>query len=188
MLRKRWYEGPKALETAGLVDRLVTDPGLLVAIKMGGPRRTPSAAAGHRGREERHGYSPPAGGAKAAEVAKKQQTEQDWMDVSSKLVDAWCKRLYAAAQAKEKADGQVGRVGRRHGRPKLPEGFELGPEATVKAAYHLSWPDDAPPEIAKLDLGLLDVYYVRAEESNQIKKLKSFYAAAGENSNGRMRG
>ena len=52
----------------------------------------------------------------------------------------------------------------------------MGPEATIKAAYHLSWPDDAPPEIAKLDLGLLEVYYVRAEESNRIKKLKTFYA------------
>ena len=46
-LHKRWYEGPKALETAGLGDRLITDPGLLVAIKMGGPRE--ESAVGRRG-------------------------------------------------------------------------------------------------------------------------------------------
>ena len=176
-LHKRWYEGPKALETAGLGDRLITDPGLLVAIKMGGPREDPPSAAAGTPRAGRVGrpYSPPTGGGKAGEVAKKQQTKQDWMGVSSKLVDSWRKRLYAAAQAKAKAEAKAGGPADGAAAPKLPEGFELGPEATVKAAYHLSWPDDAPPEIAKLNLGLLEVYYVRAEESNTIKKLKNFY-------------
>ena len=98
------------------------------------------------------------------------------MDLSAKLVNSWRKRLYAAAQAKEKAAAHSGGQADDAAAPKLPDGFKLGSDATVKAAYHLSWPDDAPPEIAKLDLGPLDVYYVRAEESNRIKRLKNFYA------------
>jgi hypothetical protein len=176
ILRKRWYEGPKPLETAGLADRLITDPGLLVAIKMGGPRKdspstSPPAAAG----TGRRVNAPAGGGPRSAELKKKLDAEQGWMDLSAKLVDSWRKRLYAAAQAKEKAAAHSGGQADDAAAPKLPEGFELGPEATVKAAYHLSWPDDAPPEITKLDLGPLDVYYIRAEESNRIKKLKTFY-------------
>jgi len=171
LLRKRWDEGPKALETAGLTEKVITDPGLLTVVKMLPRRDTKSTARGTpRGRRPAA-----AGGSKIIEAAqKKQQTEQEWMDLSSKLVRAWCMRFHAATQARRKgeADSETGSTAPL----KLPEGFDLSPNARVIASYHLAWPDEAPPEIAKLNPGLLEVHYVRVEEVNKPWKATAYYS------------
>ena len=94
VLRKRLSDGPKGLEAQGLTDRVITDPGLLVLAKML-PRKDLASPQGRP-----RGWP----GGKPGETSKKQQAEQDWCVTTSKLVATWCKRFYAAARAKEKAD------------------------------------------------------------------------------------
>ncbi len=161
LLRKRWDEGPKALLSVGLADKIVTDPGMYTIIKMLYRKDSKSAK----------GTPPaPAGGTvnkRIAEAQKRQQMAQEWWDLSAKLAPLWCKRFYAAAQARQSADAGGGDASAQL---KLPKGFELSPNARVTASYHLSWPDQAPPEIAALKPGLLDIYYVRLEEAEHAPK------------------
>jgi|GEM_PF-2832969 len=171
LLRKRWNEGPKALETAGLTEKVVTDPGLLTLIKML-PRRDSKSTVRGTPRATR-----PTGGTinkRIEEAQKKQQTAEEWMDLSSKMVAVWCKRFHAATQARQKADAESETDSAAV--PRLPKGFELSPNARVTASFHLAWPDEAPPEIAKLNPGWLEVYYVRVEEVNKPRKATAYYS------------
>ena len=131
MLPQALVEGPKALETAGLLDRVVTDPGLLAMIKML-PRKesptTPQAADARQGgkttaasacrRRRRH--------REGRRGAEETQAEQDWMDVSAKLVAGWCKRFETATAAKEQSDC-VGQAGCRRERGQAAGRFRVGP-------------------------------------------------------------
>ncbi len=96
LLRKHWSDGPKALETAGLIDRAITDPGLLPIIKMSGKRKesdsTPRVmdAASRRGRGA--GPGSPGGGGRV-EAAQKTTTGAKGLDgrfrqVGCRLVQA----------------------------------------------------------------------------------------------------
>ncbi len=190
-LKSHWSEGPKALETAGILDRVCTDPGLLVTLKSNPRREAKSARSG--GRQGLAGSS--GGGPKFPEsLQKKVQAEQDWMELSSKLVAAWCKRLSAAAEAKVKhaptgantkarddhspegnrQDDEAGKAASED--VKLPAGFAMHPDAHVSAQFHLHWPASAPAELAKLKLDWLDVHYVRAVQRAKPKKATAYYA------------
>ena len=155
-LRKRWNDGPQALESAGLIDKVVTDPGLLVLVKMGKRKEAKQPKGGLGGpmggvqpRPGRQPVAPPVavpgrGGETAkATPQKKEQAEMDWMAASSRMVSALCKRFYAAAQARDKAAMEARKPILDLTNPKLPADFELSPEARVTAAYHLVWPEDA---------------------------------------------
>ena len=172
LLRKRWSDGPKALETAGLTENVVTDPGLLTLIKML-DRRDPKSTARGTPRATR-----PTGGTinkRIEEAQKKQQTAEEWMDLSSKMVAVWCKRFHAVTQARQKV-AEESETDSLTVPLKLPKGFELSPNARVTASFHLVWPDEAPPEIAKLTPGWLEVYYVRVEEVNRLRKATAYYS------------
>jgi len=184
-LLKHWNDGPKILETAGLFDRAVTDPALLVLVKMGprkdakspGTGRTPGAA-GSRGGKPGRPATGKAPSGKAADAAKssqrKEQAEQEWMAASSKLVLNVCKRFHAAAQAKENAAAEAGED--TEAAAKLPEGLELSKDAKAVGSYHIAWPEKAPEAIAELKPGMLEVHYVLAEETGKPKKVIAFYA------------
>ncbi len=178
-LHKHWSEGPETLKTLGLLDRVTTDPGFLVTLKLSGTRKDPPSAAlaGKSGRLN----NPPAAGKKATDAAKSQKAEQDWMDVSSKMVSAWMKRFHAAAQAKAKADRKSGKAAEEFDASKLPKGFELDDDARVTAFYRVAWPDEAPPELAKLDLGLLDVVLRPRGGIVQGEKAQNLLHPAGQN-------
>ncbi|MCD4726981.1 MAG: hypothetical protein K8R46_04935 [Pirellulales bacterium] len=171
LLRKRWSEGPKALETAGLTGNVVTDPGLLTLVKML-KRRYPKTSARGTPRAPR-----PTGGTinkRIEEARKEQQTAEEWMDLSSKMVAVWCNRFHAATQARQKAaeDSEIDSSAPL----KLPKGFELSSNARVTASFHLVWPDEAPPEIAKLNPGWLEVHYVRVEEVKKLRTATAYYS------------
>jgi hypothetical protein len=177
-LRKHWNEGPKALETADLANKMVTDPGLLVLLKMN-PRRSEAKPAarpsGSRGRPVR---SPPGGGSAAtAKIAaeKKEQAEKDWMSLSSKLVTAWCARFQAAAQARDKTEAEAGNPSSNVA-PKLPSEFEMANGAKVTTAYHLVWPAEVPAEMGSSKPSALEIYYIRVEETNKPKKAIGYYS------------
>jgi len=194
-LRKHSSDGPKALETAGLFDKVVTDPGLLVLVKML-PRkeakgaRAPADTLPRPGKSGRTPVTPPAGktGAtgKVAEAQKKQQAEQDWMTCSSKMVALWCKRFCAVAQAREKAAVESGKPAPDLAVAKLPGEFELDPDAKVTAAYHLVWPDDAPAALGNAKPGSLEIHYLRIEETGKPKRLIGFYKSQAKTTDVRM--
>ncbi len=171
LLRERWGDGPKALESAGLTGEIITDPGVLTVIKML-HRREPASYGGRAAIARR---PIPTGGSKLIEEArKKQQTGEEWMELSRQLIAAWCKRFHAAAQVAQEEEGESASGG--DAALKLPEGFELHPDARVVASYHLSWPAEAPAEVAALKPGLLEVYYVRVEQVSRPRKATAYYS------------
>jgi hypothetical protein len=144
---------------------VITDPGLLVLAKMLPRKELPSSQGRPRGWPN----------GKPGEITKKQQAEQDWCVTTSKLVATWCKRFYAAARAKEKADAASVNSLSRPSAAGLPEGFELSPDARVTAAYDLVWPEKASAELDHLVPAPLEIHYVRAEETGRLARVKSYY-------------
>ncbi len=178
-LRKHWNEGPKPLEAADAANKMVTDPGLLVLLKMF-PRKseTKTGARGPASRGGRAVRSPPNGAAAATgkmTPEKKEQAEKDWMAFSSKLVTAWCARFQAAAQARDKAEAEAGNSS-TGAASKLPSEFEMANGAKVTTAYHLVWPAEVPAELANAKPSALELYYLRVEETNKPKKAIGYYA------------
>jgi len=190
VFRKHWDEGPKSLENEGWLDRLTTDPGLLVLVKMN-PRKEPKVnrtLPGGRPPDVPE-LAPESGSgrssARAAKLAearrqaeqKKEQEEQaklDWMSVSSKLVQFWCQRLYGLALIRQKKasaanhplDGST---------PKPPENLDVEPYAKIVASYHLDWPEQLPPDLTSAKPGVLKVHYLRTECRGKPKKTVAFY-------------
>jgi hypothetical protein len=180
MLKKHWYEGPKTLETAGLIDKVIADPGLLPIIKMWPRKESPSTtkasdpAASRRGRAAPP-VAAPGGGGRGEAAKKKQEAEQDWMDISAKLASGWCKRFGAATSAKESGEASDKPAG-DDGEAKLPEGFELAHAAEVVASHRVVLPGAAPAGFSQAQPSTLEVYYVRAKESAKPKKVIAYYS------------
>ncbi|MEN6449745.1 MAG: hypothetical protein ABFC96_04560 [Thermoguttaceae bacterium] len=156
-LNAKTADEPTPLETAGLIDKVVTDPALLVSIKLlrreAGFGRTSSRANVDKSKAEK------------------------WTAFTQKMVESWCKRFAAAAQAKEDK-----KEGNGDATPSLPTGWKLGADATVKASHHLAWPEQAPPELAKLNPGFLSIHYLRIEENGKPKRVTDHYTRqAGAN-------
>jgi hypothetical protein len=174
LLKKRWLDGSGALEAAGFPDRVMTDPGFLVLVKML-PRKD-------RGGTQYAAPSPPARGNPAGGAAetirpavKKAMAEQSWMNVSTKLVSAWRKWFQAAALEKKKAEESWG-LEAQAGTPELPSDFVLNTGAKVIAAYHVVWPKDAPAGLTIPKPSLLEIHYLYIEETNTPKKSVNYYA------------
>ena len=180
-LRKHWDDGTTALEAAGLVDRVVTDPALLVLVKMlprkGSLSQTQSPMGGlpRSTRTGRDGHSNGTG--KIAEaVQKKQQSQQDWLNVSFKLTSDWCKRFHTAALNQGKTDSVMGAMGRAPTAPKLPNNFTLDPDARITVSHHAVWPEAAPKELSDSKPSPLEIHYLCIEEINTQKKAVGFYS------------
>ena len=181
LLKKRWLDGPEALGTASLADR-VTDPGLLVLVKLTTSRREAKTGGGAISVGPRGGprsrTMPGGGNGRPGEglnpAQKKEKAEQDWMTVSSSLVTAWCKRFQAIAQAKEKALAESGNLAADVA-PKLPADFDLDAGARVISSCRVVWPQEGPPGMSDQKPSPLEVHYIRAEETGKPKKVLSFY-------------
>ena len=174
LLRKRWNDGPEALEAIGLTNGLITDPGLLVLVKML-PRREVQDASrvsvGTPYRGARNGRADDT----LSPAQKRAQAQQGWMTVSSDLVSVWCARFHALVLAKKKALAERGNLAREPA-IELPDGFALDDGATVLAAHHVVWPDEIPTEMSDPKPSLLKVYYLRAMETGTLKRTIGFYS------------
>jgi hypothetical protein len=191
MLKKRAGDGPQPLEAAGWSDKVLTDPGLLVIMKLL-PRSktlktapisgtTPAAAPTRTGRypTTRRPTGADASGTGAqptrTEAAqKKEQSETEWLTTLSKMVDAWCNRFADAAQAQKKADRRGQKVLEQ--RPTRLDEFEIPQDAKnlkdvkIIAAYQLNWPDKAPGDLGKVKLAGLKIQYFRFQLTGMLKK------------------
>jgi hypothetical protein len=179
-LRKHREEGPKALETAGLIDRVFCDPGLLAVIKslprrvplashVGGPARTPPV------NPRTKPGTPSRPGAPAVKVSK-QLSEEDWMLTCGSLARAICHRLEASVRAKIAAGKKAGQLVDFHdAAAKRP--IELHADKHVVAEYHLDWPDGLSnkDKLAGLPLDPMTIHYVRIEERGKLHALEGYY-------------
>jgi hypothetical protein len=108
-------------------------------------------------------------GSRGETASKIQEAEEDWMEMSAALVRGWCKQLSAVAAAKPKSGTLA----------KPPGGAEadqlLAHGANVVASYRVSLPNEAPAGFSKAACNVLELSYVRAEESNKLKKAISYY-------------
>jgi hypothetical protein len=186
---KHWYEGPKGLEAAGAIDQMLADPALLVILKK--LKRTESQST-PRASETSVGKTPPtrstrsgpAAGSPSGPAQKRAQAEKDWMDVSAKLVSAWCKRLEATATKPKDADAEKGEESDKsaadEARVKLPGGFELNRGAKAVASHSIVLPDGVPSGFSAARPDALRLYYVRAEETSKPKNaIKHYKSQAG---------
>ncbi|MBN2580240.1 MAG: hypothetical protein JXB10_14720 [Pirellulales bacterium] len=169
LLKKRGLDGPQSLEAAGLTDRVVTDPGMLVLVKLQ-PRKDRQGVQGGRP----GGYYPPPnyggpGGDRVDPQQKRQQAEQEWFNVSLRLLNSWRARFYATARAQEKA----ARKGEPFGEsaPEKPEDVELPEGSKIESAFQLNWPEKAPKELAPAVPGRLKIQYFRVETEGKIKRI-----------------
>ena len=169
LLRKRWQDGPDTLEKLGFPDQIMTDPGLLVLVKML-PRRdhgdTVSRAAPQPARARP--------GTRSAE--KRALAEQAWMNVSKDLVTAWRKRFQAAALAKKQEEEDWGLAAQEATPTPLPSNFTLNSPAKVIASYHAIWPEETPAGLSIENPSMLEIHYLYIEETNIPKKTVSYYA------------
>ncbi len=193
-LKKRSDEGTKVLETAGLTGQIVTDPGLLVLVKRLPRKASPSMSQGLEGWGTRGAGRGGAGmrsgmgvtNSRLSDAAqKKQQTDQEWMELSAKLVSTWCKRFQAATTPKH--DGAEGSnqpdeednpdkpAEEATMRADLPSGFALAPAAKVIASHHVTLPNASPADFTQVQPDTLEVYYVRAEEAAKPKNAIRYY-------------
>jgi hypothetical protein len=182
MLKKRAGDGPKKLEETGWNEKVLTDPGLLVLIKL--LPRSPAvkkaavagAAATTSSTPQRGGrYSPTGSQTSATEAAqKKAQAELDWLTTLSKMVDFWSKRFTDAGLAQKKAELRGEKVLEQ--RPTRLDEFEIPQDAKnlkdvkIIAAYQLNWPDKAPADLGKIKLAGLKIQFFRLQLNGMLHK------------------
>jgi len=145
-LSANFSDGPKGLESAGLPKTLMTDPGLLPAVKMLVKKQTSTRATAVEQRE------------------KFLQAKADWAQFVPDYVRAWCDRFHAAAAKQAEKDRLAGKAPRTD----LPPGalpIELHPEAKPSVAYYLGWPGDHAAKLAGVAPGPLRICYLRMEEN-----------------------
>ncbi|MBN2473923.1 MAG: hypothetical protein JXB62_04915 [Pirellulales bacterium] len=155
VMQKYFDDGPKHVEATGLSKDLVGDPGLVALTKL--LMRDSASSANIRSKELRDQFM---------------QTSESWKGFSDGLVETWCERLQAAAQAR--ADGQPN--------PPKPAAEAAGAmpiavhaDADVKAIYHAVWPDDLAGKLSGVSPDPMQLHYVRLEGKAQYKITVGFY-------------
>jgi len=183
VLKARWQDGPGALEDAGLLDQVVTDPGFLMLVKAlprtepeagakiapgrrprtTGRTRVPGAAPGgmpgEMGYEE--GMMAPGAPGPGGRARASGDPGEAWMHACEDLLRTTCQRLQSA-----RAQGKAGDEA-------LP--VEVHPDATVVADYRLDWPAADQAKLSGVPLGDMKLHYVRLEQTARPKIVKGYY-------------
>lgn len=155
LLRRRWHEGPKAIEPAVAGRDVICDPALLVLLKLvcrdsRVPEAYTSGAISTNSRD------------KVAETLEaRRELEEEWLEAARTLLDTKCRQFEAAALRKAV-------YGQDCPLPKsLP--VELPPDLPVIAAYSLDWPGDVRYAMASAPPDPLAVRYVQLRgEAEQV--------------------
>jgi hypothetical protein len=172
LLKKRPLDGPQALDAAGAADRIVTDPGLLVLVKLLPVQRRDVQALRNGRAGGPGGYYPPPtpyGNSGATDPRqKREQAEQDWFNFSLKLLNSWRARLDARAELQKKAARKKEYAG--ESAPEKSADLDWPKDFKLKTACQLTWPDNAPKGLAPIAPGPLKIQFFRLEAEGQIKK------------------
>jgi hypothetical protein len=193
-MERHWDEGPKGLKMLRTAENVMVEPGFIALLKL---LRRDDLAASPAGKDAlgRIGNRYPsarvparktadlAGGQRldssGPEVKKyaglfkakieQEKVGQQWMEFSQDVVQAVCRRLCAAARAKQDGPGDAGVAS---GLVDLP--FTMHSRDAVVAVYRLDWPEDLREEIAVAPSSL-HVRYVRIEEKAVPVKVLAYY-------------
>jgi len=176
-LQRNWQDGPGGIESTGVFDRVVVDPGILVVLKTM-PRNDPGADDSSRSapwlknRTSKDKYRPP-GLAEVREMVGDVETE--WMRVCGQMVLRLSERFEAAAVARGPRSGSESGAIRRTsaGYVRLP--FELHDGARVVTRYELTWPHDLSEPSCRDAAGPIRISHVRIEEQNRYNKVLAYY-------------
>lgn len=175
--------GPHAacsqLGESGKMD-VIVEPGFVALVKMLRRDDRPESATGKNtaarsGSRDSATARPPKKLADLQEDKKRrEQVGQQWMDFSRTVVQSTCRRLCAAARAK-----QVAGNGTNSTPDDLDLPFELHPGAQLSQTYRLDWPEDVGTAMAAAPI--LKVRYVRIEQRAVPRKVLAYYRRRASN-------
>jgi len=175
-LQRHWGEGPRLLLARSRSDSLDVEPGWVVLLKALPRNDAPEVLARSHGNHfgaARTAKRPPGldvhEAQKNADVRearrRREQLEQEWLELSRAVVQATCRRCNAAARA---ADTGGAVTSDDAGLP-----FKLDPGARVTAVYRVNWPAALDGKLAGAPL--LRVRYARIEEKAAPAKVLAYY-------------
>ena len=197
LLQQHWKDGPGALESAGLFDHVISDPGFLALVKML-PRKAveePKRAVptlsrlrnrrGDRGQDDRRGTEDRASGAPGEGMPG----EMDASDPAGRMGPPGAGRGQGKPQEPDlawmTASEELLRVvcerllaaAQATGGGQAGEGlpFEVRDDALVTAELHLDWPGSQPENLSGVSLGQMKLHYLRAECQTKISTLEAYY-------------
>jgi hypothetical protein len=194
-LRKHWDSGPNALLAPGVLDRVVSEPGFAIVVKMldradpklgralplrGGMGQMPG---GMQMGSSGEGPQPQPGArlgmgdrrailAEKAAVALRAKMEAEqlnyaWMQTSEQVARALCRRLFTAARAKARAAARAGEdLDMTAGRD---EKFSDMLPGTLEPAaeYHLEWPGPLQQKLQGIALDPIKLHYARYQAKSK---------------------
>ncbi len=173
-------EDPKPLEAARAAEKIIPEPGFLLAAKVL-PRKDAAALGGGNGPDRGGVPHAPAGkGPKTPKTAKakalreaKQQREhitQQWLKFAENLLRAMCQQFRAAAGTPAEGSSPAGAGSDAKDVP-----LKLHSPADVVAAYRADWPEGLAGKPAGLAISPLRVRYVRIEQQARPLTVLAYY-------------
>ena len=196
VLQRRWADGPGGLESEGLFDAVISDPGFLVLVKMLDRKAPPQAAGPTRpgvgrmrgGRMSEQRGAPGVsdeGGPGAMMPGSMEAGAESYMgpggaergrgQTPKEPEFAWMATSEELVRvvcerllAAARASGGGGQTA-----GELP--FEVRADASVVAEYHLDWPGSEQQKLTEVPLGQLKLHYLRAELDTRLNTLESYY-------------
>jgi hypothetical protein len=202
VLQRRWEDGPSGLESGGLLDEVISDPGFLVLVKMlprkAPPEQTapirPSLNRMRRGRTgaERGPYGRPPeeeGGREGMMPGEMGPGAEEYMrpgmgpggpgrergQTPEEPDLAWMatsEELVRLVCERLLAAAKAAGGGARAD-GEMP--VEVRDDASVVAEYHLEWPGAEQEKLSGVPLGGLKLHYLRAEFDTRLSTLESYY-------------
>lgn len=177
LLQDHWLDGTRGLEAAGFPAQVITDPGLLVTVKML-PRakvaKTTGGTAKPRPGSTGAGSRPAPVDSVQGEKDARDQAEQDWLRVSADMVRVLCQRFHTATQAEAEAARQRRRDPDFSAALKgLPVEIQGKPE--IEGAYRLAFPDQLQKKLPNVPLGPMLIHYARLKQKERLGTVVGYY-------------
>jgi hypothetical protein len=171
-LSRHWTDGPVALDSAGLADRLVADPGFVVLVQMLVCEEIPAAK-----RNLTQSSSTRLRWIKAAHKVWHGELAgiaEAWFDYLDNLQSAMCKRCLASARRSEAANRLAAHDNGSPARLRnLPLDLHANPQ--IVAAYCLDWAHEIGQVLPTATADPMQLHYVRIEENTRPVKMLGFY-------------
>jgi hypothetical protein len=183
-MKRHWEEGPQGLKMLRSAESITVEPGFVALLKLlrrddQPPPATGKSPAGQVGNHLPSARTPARPGAAGSEARKyadvlkvkvgQEKVGQQWMAFSQDVTQAVCRRLDAAARAKQHGTGGTGATAEP---AELP--FALHSPEKVAAVYRLDWPEDLQERTAAAP-SPLEVRYVRIEEEAAPSRILAYY-------------
>lgn len=181
-LKARWNDGPAPLEKAGFPGQVVYDPATLVTLKLLPRAKTLKSGAATPGVYPGPGHPgvgatprPAAGTPTMREKEQREQTEQEWLRVSSDVVNVLCQRFQQAGLR----EIEIARQERR--RPDFTKALKDLPlelheaQLTPKPSYRMVLPGEAGKKVSGAAVAPTLIHYVRLEHKEKLSKVVNHY-------------